>query len=152
VDALGRGRRVLSMGNGGSSTDAARITRLLSMLGVDAVSIASDYAVMSALSNDLGAEHVFARQLEALARPGDVVIGCSTSGTSSNLLRAFEFAAVHEIVGIGISGYRGGAFAQSPGVDHCLAVDSASVHRIQEAQAGLISALCDRIESMGAAA
>lgn len=151
VGAVGRGGRVLSMGNGGSSTDAARVTRLLSMLGVDAVSIASDYAVLSALSNDLGAEHVFARQLEALARPGDVVIGCSTSGTSSNLLRAFEFADAHGIVGIGISGYRGGAFAESPGVVHCLAVDSSSVHRIQEGQAGIINALCDRIESIGVA-
>lgn len=151
VNAVGRNGRVLAMGNGGSSTDAARLTRLLTTLGVDAMSIAVDYAVLSALSNDLGAEHVFARQLEALARPGDVVIGCSTSGASPNLLRAFEFADGHGMIGIGISGYRGGAFAQAPGVDHCLAVDSSSVHRIQEGQAGLINALCDTIESIGSA-
>ncbi len=151
VDAARSGGRVLAMGNGGSSTDAARVTRLLSMLGIDALSISSDYAVLTALSNDLGAEHVFARQLEALGRPGDVVIGCSTSGTSSNLLRAFEFADTHGLTGIGISGYRGGAFAETPGVDHCLTVDSSSVHRIQESQAALIDALCDWIESNGVA-
>lgn len=144
------GGRIITMGNGGSSTDAARLARLLSSIGVDAVSIAADYAVLSALSNDLGVEHVFARQLEALARPGDVLVGFSTSGASKNLLRAFERGAALGLVGVGISGYGGGALVESPGVDHLLTVDSTSVHRIQEGQAHLVGALCDRVESNGA--
>lgn len=152
VSASGRGARVITMGNGGSSTDAARLTRLLSSIGIDTVSIAADYAVLSALSNDLGAEHVFARQVEALAQRGDVLVGFSTSGASPNLLRAFERGVAQGLVGIGISGYGGGALVQAPGVDHVLTVDSASVHRIQEAQAHLVEALCDRVESAGAPA
>jgi D-sedoheptulose 7-phosphate isomerase len=145
VASAARGGRVLLMGNGGSSTDAARIERLLAALGIDALSIASDYAVLSALANDLGADRVFARQIEALARPGDVLIGCSTSGASQNLLAAFEQANAGHIVGIGISGYGGGSFRQQRGVTHCLAVESTSVHRIQEAQCELIAELCDSV-------
>ena len=139
------GGRVLLMGNGGSSTDAARIERLFTALGIDALSIASDYAVLSALANDLGADRVFSRQVEALARPGDILIGCSTSGASQNLLAAFEQAAKGDMIGIGISGYGGGAFRHQRGVSHCLAVESTSVHRIQEAQCELIAELCDSV-------
>ena len=123
------GGRVLLMGNGGSSTDAARIERLLTSLGIDALSLASDYAVLSALANDLGADRVFARQVEALGRPGDILIGCSTSGASQNLLAAFEQADADGLTGIGLSGYGGGVFRQQRGVTHCLVVDSTSVHR-----------------------
>lgn len=139
------GGRVLLMGNGGSSTDAARIERLFTALGIDALSIASDYAVLSALANDLGADRVFARQVDALARPGDILIGCSTSGASQNLLAAFEQAAATDVIGIGISGYGGGAFRHHRGVTHCLAVESSSVHRIQEAQCDVIAELCDSV-------
>ncbi len=145
VASADAGGRVLVMGNGGSSTDAARIERLFTALGIDALSIASDYAVLSALANDLGADRVFARQVEALARPGDVLVGCSTSGASQNLLAAFEQAAGGDVIGIGISGYGGGAFPHQRGVSHCLVVESASVHRIQEAQCELIAELCDSI-------
>lgn len=142
--ALADGGRVITMGNGGSSTDAARIVRLLTTAGADAISLSTDYAVLSALANDLGAERMFARQIEALARPGDVLVGCSTSGTSRNLLAAFELAAAGGVVGVGISGYGGGAFVHQDGVAHCLAVGSSSVHRIQEAQSTIITALCER--------
>ena len=143
--ATARGGRVLLMGNGGSSTDAARIVRLLAPLGIDALSLASDYAVLSALANDLGATRVFARQVEALGRAGDILIGCSTSGASQNLLAAFDQANADGLTGIGISGYAGGAFRKQSGVKHCLVVDSTSVHRIQEVQCSLIAELCDGI-------
>ncbi len=144
--AVAAGRRVLVMGNGGSATDAARLVRLLRARGADAVSLASDYAVVSALANDLGAEAVFARQIEALGTPGDVLIGCSTSGASPNLLAAFERASAIGMRTVGISGYGGGAFTDPGGAEVCLAVASDSVHRIQEAEAALIAELCRRIE------
>ena len=149
AEAAASGGRVFTVGNGGSSTDAARLVRLLRTLGVDATSLASDYAVLSALANDLGADRVFARQLEAFAQPGDVLIACSTSGASVNLLQALERADSHGLIGIGITGYGGGAFVHHPGVTHCLTVDSTSVHRIQEAQAAIIGALCRSVERLG---
>ena len=141
-EAVAAGRRVLVMGNGGSAADAARLVRLLRARGADAASLASDYAVVSALANDLGAEAVFARQLDALGRPGDILIGCSTSGTSPNLLAAFDRAAAMGMRTVGISGYGGGAFAGRAGVEVALAVASDSVHRIQESEAALIAELC----------
>lgn len=147
--ALKRGGRVLAVGNGGSSTDAARFVRLLGGMGLDAVSLAADYAVLSALANDVGMERVFARQLEALARPGDVLVAFSTSGTSANLLAAFDQADSMGVAGIGFAGYDGGAFEGHRGVAHCLVVESSSVHRIQEAQARLIAALFDHLSSSG---
>ena len=141
-EAVAAGRRVLVMGNGGSAADAARLVRLLRARGADAASLAGDYAVVSALANDLGAEAVFARQLDALGRPGDVLIGCSTSGASPNLLAAFDRAAAMGMRTVGISGYGGGAFTGRAGVEVALSVASDSVHRIQEAEAALIAELC----------
>ncbi|NND76538.1 MAG: SIS domain-containing protein [Ilumatobacter sp.] len=149
ANAARQGGRVFTIGNGGSSTDAARLVRLLRAIGVEAWSLAADYAVLSALANDLGAEHVFARQLGAFTRPGDVLIACSTSGASPNLLRAFEYADTHALIGVGIAGYGGGGFAHQDGVDHRLVVESSSVHRIQEAQAAIITSLCERVERFG---
>lgn len=147
--AIGRtfeaGGQVLTMGNGGSATDAARLARLLRSQGVGAQSLAADYAVATALANDLGAERVFSRQLDAFGQPGDVLVGCSTSGASRNLLAAFEQAAGMGLVTVGLSGYGGGAFADHASVHHSLVVQSMSVHRIQEAQAALMSALCERV-------
>ena len=141
-EAVAASRRVLAMGNGGSAADAARLVRLLRARGAAAASLAGDYAVVSALANDLGAEAVFARQLEALGGGGDVLIGCSTSGASTNLLAAFDRAAAMGMRTVGISGYGGGAFAGRAGVEVALAVASDSVHRIQEAEAALIAELC----------
>ena len=142
--AAGSGGRVLTMGNGGSATDAARLARLLRARGVPAESLSADYAVATALANDLGAERIFSRQLDAFAAPGDVLVGCSTSGASRNLLAAFDQASAMGLATVGLSGYGGGSFTDHPSVDHNLVVQSMSVHRIQEAQAALMSALCER--------
>ena len=142
--AAGDGRQVLTMGNGGSATDAARLARLLRSLGVRAESLSTDYAVATALANDLGAERIFSRQLDAFGQPGDVLVGCSTSGASRNLLAAFDQAASMGMTTVGLSGYGGGSFAGHASVDHSLVVQSMSVHRIQEAQAALMGSLCER--------
>lgn len=142
--AVAAGGRVLTMGNGGSATDAARLARVLRSRAIAAESLSADYAVATALANDLGAERIFSRQLDALARPGDVLVGCSTSGASRNLLAAFEQAAAMGLATVGISGYGGGSFTGQESVQHNLVVQSMSVHRIQEAQAALMGALCER--------
>ncbi len=144
-ESVARGGTVLTMGNGGSACDAARAARLLNHAGVAAESLASDYAVVTALGNDLGAQNVFSRQLEALGRPGDILVGFSTSGTSSNLLSAFDQAKSVGMVTIGFAGYNGTGFAAHPSVDHTVAVGSQSVHRIQEAQAVLLDIMINRI-------
>ena len=143
--AAGSGGRVLTMGNGGSATDAARLARLLRAGGIPAESLSADYAVATALANDLGAERIFSRQLDAFGQPGDVLVGCSTSGASRNLLAAFDRAAGTGMTTVGLSGYGGGSFAGHASVHHSLVVQSMSVHRIQEAQAALMSALCERV-------
>ena len=145
--AVGRaawsGGRVFTMGNGGSATDAARLARLLRRRAVPAQSLSTDYAVATALANDLGAERMFSRQLDAFGQPGDVLVGCSTSGASRNLLAAFDRAAAMGMVTVGLSGYGGGSFTDRASVSHSLVVQSMSVHRIQEAQAALMSSLCE---------
>ena len=145
------GGRVLTMGNGGSATDAARLARLLRSRGVPAESLSADYAVATALANDLGAERIFSRQLDAFSQPGDVLVGCSTSGASRNLLAAFDQAAETGLTTVGLSGYGGGSFAGHASVHHSLVVQSMSVHRIQEAQAALMTALCERVAGLLAA-
>lgn len=128
-------------GNGGSSTDASTLADLFSRppwgRPVAARSLGEDPAILTALGNDVGFELVFSRQLIAHAQTGDVAIGFSTSGTSRNLLAAFETAAGRGLVTVGIAGYSGGDMARSSAVQHCLVVDNESVHRIQESQAGL---------------
>ncbi len=142
LGAVAGGGGILTMGNGGSATDAARLVRMLTGRGIDAQSLSADYAVLSALANDVGAERIFARQVDACGRPGDVLVGFSTSGASPNLLAAFDRAAATGITTIAITGYGGGSLRDHAGVDHILSVDSVSVHRIQEAQAALVDDLC----------
>ena len=96
---------------------------------------------MTALANDVAFDVVFARQLAALARPGDVAVGLSTSGNSANLIRGFDVAAREGLLTVGFAGYQGGQMAEMDVLDYLFVVPSASVHRIQEAQTTLYQAL-----------
>ena len=140
------GGRLFTFGNGGSSTDAASLAGLFSHPPVShpptgaalpAWSLTADPAILTALGNDVGFELVFARQLIARARDGDIAIAISTSGNSPNLLAGLAEAHRHGVFTVGFAGYGGGALADSPTVDACLVVRSQSVHRIQESQASL---------------
>jgi D-sedoheptulose 7-phosphate isomerase len=139
---LRHGGRVFTFGNGGSATDADATAALFRApprgRPLPALSLDDDQAVLTALSNDVGFDLVFSRQLIAHGRAGDVAIGFSTSGGSGNVLRAFEEARRRDMLTIGFSGYAGGAMAQSADVDHCFVVPSDSVHRIQETQSALM--------------
>lgn len=139
AERFAAGGRLLSFGNGGSSTDAQQVAALFLSPGGDsrplpAFCLTNDIAVVTALTNDIGFDVVFARQLAALSRPGDIAVGLSTSGNSQNLLAAFDEAARRGLLTVGIAGYDGGRMAELDSIDHLFTVPSASVHRVQEAQ------------------
>jgi D-sedoheptulose 7-phosphate isomerase len=133
------GGRLFTFGNGGSCTDCTTLARLFAQPPVGqplpAWSLTADQAILTALGNDVGFELVFARQLIARAKAGDIAIAMSTSGSSPNLMAALREARGRDMYTVGFAGYDGGAFAKSPDVDACFVVRSQSVHRIQESQA-----------------
>jgi D-sedoheptulose 7-phosphate isomerase len=133
------GGRLFAFGNGGSATDAAQLATLFLNPGRDhpplpAFGLANDTSVITALANDVGTEVVFARQLAAFGRAGDIAVGLSTSGNSGNLLRAFDEASRRGMLTIGLAGYDGGKMAELDSIDYLFVVPSSSVHRVQEAQ------------------
>ncbi len=133
------GGRLFTFGNGGSCTDCTTLARLFARPPVGeplpAWSLTADQAIMTALGNDVGFELVFARQLIARGKAGDIAIAMSTSGSSPNLMAALAEAHRQGMYTVGFAGYNGGAFGTSPDVDACFVVRSQSVHRIQESQA-----------------
>lgn len=138
------GGRILALGNGGSACDADRLVRMLA--GIAPARSLLDPAVVSALANDIGSARMFARQVETFATASDVVVAFSTSGTSPNIIEALAAARRVGAGTIALAGYGGAALATSADVDVCLHVGSESVHRIQEAQGALTSALVARLE------
>jgi D-sedoheptulose 7-phosphate isomerase len=144
------GGRLLTFGNGGSATDAQQIATLFLYPGrtgrpLPAIGLAADAAVLTALSNDVGVEVVFARQIAALGRPGDIALGLSTSGNSENLLRAFDEARRRGLITIGIAGYDGGKMAELDSLEFLFVAPSTSIHRIQEAQTTIYHILWELI-------
>jgi D-sedoheptulose 7-phosphate isomerase len=145
------GARLFTFGNGGSSTDAAAVAGLFLAGGgtarpLPALTLTADVAVLTALGNDVGFDVIFARQLAAMARPGDVALAVSTSGGSENVLRALGEAKRLGLLTVGLAGYDGGRMAEA-GLDHLFAIPSASVHRIQEAQTTLYHVLWSLVQT-----
>jgi D-sedoheptulose 7-phosphate isomerase len=142
ADAAARfaaGGRLLAFGNGGSATDAQELATLFLNPGgaarpLPALGLANDTSVVTALCNDIGVDVIFARQVAAFGRAGDIAVGLSTSGNSDNLLRAFDEATRRGLLTIGLAGYEGGKMAELDGIDYLFVAPSSSVHRIQEAQ------------------
>ena len=145
------GGRLFAFGNGGSATDAAQLATLFLHPGglapgdaappLPAFGLANDTSVVTALCNDIWVDVVFARQLGAFGRAGDIAVGLSTSGNSANLLRAFDEASRRGMLTIGLAGYEGGKMAELPGIDYLFVAPSASIHRIQEAQTTIYQVL-----------
>ena len=148
------GGRLFTMGNGGSSCDAAHVAvEFLHPVtagrpALPAINLAADIAMISAVGNDVGFEHIFVRQLVAHGRRGDVLLGISTSGNSVNLLAAFGKAPEMGVVTIGLAGGDGGRMKSSGLLDHCLVVPSDSIHRIQETHVAAYHILWDLVHSM----
>ena len=149
-----QGGRLYTMGNGGSSCDAAHIAvEFLHPVSAGrpalaAVNLVADSAMMTAVGNDVGYQHVFVRQIIALGRRGDAVIGVSTSGNSNNLLAAFVTAREMGLATIGLAGMDGGRMAASPAVDYCLTVRTDSIHRIQETHVAIYHILWDLVHTL----
>ena len=148
--ALKSGRTVFAFGNGGSAADAQHFAAELvgryegERKALAAVALTTDTSALTAIGNDYGFERVFARQLEALGRPGDVAIGISTSGRSPNVLRGLETAKALGLVTIALTGPGGAAGALAA---HHVAVGEARVSRVQEVHATVLHVMCELVES-----
>lgn len=146
--------RLFTMGNGGSSCDAAHIAVefthpvTVGRPALTAVNLVTDTAMMTAVGNDVGFRDIFVRQLIANAKPRDGVIGVSTSGNSENVLAAFETAKKLGLVTIGLTGSDGGHMKKSARLDHCLVVESDSIHRIQECHVAIYHVLWDLVHTL----
>jgi D-sedoheptulose 7-phosphate isomerase len=149
--ALRGGGKLLLMGNGGSAADcqhlAAEFTGRFQRerRPLAALALTTDTSALTCIGNDYGFEQVFARQLAALARPGDCVLAISTSGRSPNVLRALEQARRLGLACIGLSGRDGGAMAAL--CDPCLVVPHADTARIQEAHIFIGHSWCALVEA-----
>lgn len=148
------GGKLLSMGNGGSSCDAAHITVefehpvTAGRPALTAMNLVADMAMITAVGNDVGFANVFTRQIIAHGKPGDALIGISTSGNSENLINAFAKAKEMGLVTIGLAGGDGGQMLTSRTVDHCLVVSSDSIHRVQETHVAIYHVLWDLVHTL----
>ena len=151
-ECLQSGGKVLACGNGGSATDAQHLVAELvgrfrdERRALAAVALSADTATMTAVGNDYGFERVFARQVEALARRGDVLIAISTSGNSPNVLQASQAARALGCTVIGLTGARGGQLAAH--ADLLLKAPSGTVARIQEVHSLCIHAICEALDEL----
>jgi D-sedoheptulose 7-phosphate isomerase len=149
-EAVRGGGKILFFGNGGSAADAQHLATELSIryardrAPIAAIALTTDTSALTAAGNDLGFERIFARQVEALGRKGDVAIGISTSGNSANVLAGLRAARAAGIVTVGLSGRDGGAMHDV--CDVLLIVPSQTTARIQEMHITLGQMLCGALE------
>ena len=149
--SLNGGGKLLFLGNGGSAADAQHLAAELvvryrvNRRALPAIALTTDTSTLTATANDFSYEDVFSRQVEALARPGDVVIGISTSGNSPNVLKALDAARAVGAWAAGLSGGDGGTMVGR--ADPLIIVPSAVTARIQEMHILIGHMLCEVIES-----
>lgn len=148
--SLAAGGKLLIAGNGGSAADAQHIAAELTgrflreRKPLPALALHANSSALTAIGNDYGYEHVFARELAAHARPGDVLLAISTSGSSKNILRAIQEARQKKVAVIGMTGESGGAMRSA--CDLCLCVPSKSSARIQEMHIMIGHTICELLE------
>jgi D-sedoheptulose 7-phosphate isomerase len=153
ADVYRSGGRLFTMGNGGSSCDAAHVAvEFLHPItagrpALTAIDLTCDRTMMTAVGNDIGFDHIFARQIIAQGRRGDGLVGISTSGTSANLIKAFLKAKEMGLSTVGLAGNTGGEMARI-GLDHCLIVETDSIHRIQECHVAIYHILWDLVHTL----
>ncbi|GGD02457.1 D-sedoheptulose 7-phosphate isomerase [Pyruvatibacter mobilis] len=150
ADSLAAGGKILFFGNGGSAADAQHLATELAVRyigdrpAIAALALTTDTSALTAIGNDLGFEQLFARQIEAVGKAGDVAIGITTSGTSANVLAGLEQAKGMGLVAAALTGRQGGKL---PGLaDPLLIVPSATTARIQEMHILLGQMLCGALE------
>jgi D-sedoheptulose 7-phosphate isomerase len=149
--AIDAGRQVLAFGNGGSATDAEHLVAELvgrfrrERRGWPAVALTSDAAVVTSVGNDYGFDQVFARQIDALGRAGDVAVALTTSGASANVNAAVNAARAAGLVTIGLTGRDGGETGRL--VDIHVHVPHDDTARVQEAHRAVLHVICELVES-----
>jgi len=152
VDAYRKGNKVLWFGNGGSAADAQHLAcELVSKFYLERKALASialttNTSELTAIANDYDFEQVFARQIEALANPGDIVIGISTSGNSPNVIEGIKEAKRLGAITVGFTGATGGKLKGN--VDHLLNVPSEETPHIQEAHIMIGHIICYIVENV----
>lgn len=151
IATLRRGGKILLFGNGGSAADAQHIAAefvnryVRERPPLPALALTTDTSALTAIANDFGPEDVFAKQVQALGKEGDIALAFSTSGNSPNVLRGLERCQELGIQTIGLTGGTGGALAER--VDHCLCVAATtSTPRIQEAHILIGHAICEMVD------
>jgi D-sedoheptulose 7-phosphate isomerase len=148
--AFAQDRKVLMFGNGGSALDAQHFAAELvgrfarERRALAAISLTTDTSILTSVANDYAYERVFARQVEALGRAGDVAVGISTSGTSANVLAALQAAKARGMTTVAFTGRDGGAIGAM--VDVHVNVPHAVTARVQEVHRSLIHAVCALVE------
>lgn len=150
-DCLRNGGKILLMGNGGSAADCQHIAAeivgryKIERKGLPAIALTTDSSILTSIGNDYGFEHIFARQVEALCTPQDIVIGISTSGNSANVVAGIEAARRASAYTAALTGAGGGRLANL--CDTTLAVPSSDTPRIQEAHILIGHILCELAET-----
>ncbi|HEY6945947.1 MAG TPA: D-sedoheptulose 7-phosphate isomerase [Candidatus Acidoferrum sp.] len=148
--SLAAGGQLFFAGNGGSAADAQHLAAELTgrffreRRPLRALALHANTSALTAIGNDYGFEHIFARELKAHARPGDALVAISTSGNSSNILRAIQAARETKVSVIGLTGESGGQMRTA--CDLCLCVPSKSTPRIQEMHIVIGHTICELLE------
>lgn len=151
--ALFGGNKLLVFGNGGSAADSQHFAAelvgrfLVERRGLPAIALTTDTSILTAVGNDYGFDQIYSRQVQALACPGDVAFGISTSGNSENVFQALACAREVGCTTVGLLGRGGGRIAGM--VDLALTVPSDDTPHIQEAHAAIIHLLCLLVENSG---
>lgn len=152
IDAFNKKKKILLCGNGGSAADCQhlatefviRMSHELNRPAMPAIALTTDSSNLTAGSNDIGFENVFARSIEALGNPGDVLIALSTSGNSENIIRALQKAREKGLVTIGLLGKEGGRAKAL--CDHAIVVPADDTQRIQEGHITIGHIICGLVE------
>lgn len=150
LDALRKGGKIILAGNGGSFADAQHLSAeftsrfLFDRAPLASVALATNNSAISAIGNDYGYEHVFARELQAIAKPEDIFIAISTSGNSANILAAVSIAKELGVTAIGWTGESGGLLKQ---MCECICVPSTETARIQECHILIGHIVCGLVET-----
>lgn len=149
--ALEEGRMLFLCGNGGSAADSQHIAAELigrferERGAFPAVALSTDTSILTSVGNDYGFEHIFARQLQGLARPGDVLIGFSTSGNSANVIRAMQTARSKNVSTVAMTGARPGKMGEL--ADVTVAVPESRTALVQEAHIAVGHLICELVET-----
>ena len=150
AQTLAQGGKILWCGNGGSAADCQHLAAEIvgrfrrERRGLPSIALTTDTSILTAVANDYGYDAVFARQVEAVGQPGDLLVGISTSGNSRNVVAALETARARQIRTVGFTGEGGGRMASL--CDHLFAVPSRDTARVQEMHLLAGHMLCDWIE------